>query len=154
MAFTGILPGYVFWTFAENKASTIKGSISSAAVKMGVRKNFELIGLCFLFIMIGFSSYVMIPIRSEANTPINMNAPKDPFALLSYLNREQYGDRPLLYGPQHDARHTDRKDVGKRYHKNTEKHEYQVKGTKWELVYDKDHISPSRTITSNLCGSY
>jgi len=135
MAFTGILPGFIIWNVIENKSTTMRGSIGDSRLNKGVRKNFELIGLGLLFVMIGFSSYVMIPIRSEANTPINMNAPKDPFSLLSYLNREQYGDRPLLYGPQHDARPVERKEVGKRYYKNVETGEYEVKGKKVELVY-------------------
>ena len=51
------------------------------------------------FVLVGFASYTMVPIRSSANPPINMNKPTDPFSLQSYLNREQYGDRPLLNGP-------------------------------------------------------
>lgn len=50
------------------------------------------------FIIIGYSSYAMVLIRSNAKPPINMNAPDNPFSLLSYLNREQYGENPLLYG--------------------------------------------------------
>ncbi len=54
--------------------------------------------LCMLMIMIGYSSYAVIVIRSSANTPMDQNSPEDIFTLGSYLNREQYGDRPLLYG--------------------------------------------------------
>lgn len=56
-----------------------------------------------LMIMIGYSSYAMIIIRSNAETPMNENAPKDAFSLLSYLNREQYGSTPILYGPYYNA---------------------------------------------------
>jgi hypothetical protein len=49
-------------------------------------------------IIIGYSSYAMIVIRSAANPPMDQNNPENLFNLLSYLNREQYGDRPLLYG--------------------------------------------------------
>ena len=49
-------------------------------------------------IFIGYSSYALLLIRSSANTPMNQNAPDNVFALASYLNREQYGDRPLFYG--------------------------------------------------------
>ena len=52
-----------------------------------------------LVIFIGYSSYAIIVIRSSANTPMDQNSPEDIFALGSYLNREQYGDRPLFYGP-------------------------------------------------------
>ena len=51
-----------------------------------------------LVIFIGYSSYALIVIRSTANTPMDQNSPEDVFALGSYLNREQYGDRPLFYG--------------------------------------------------------
>jgi hypothetical protein len=56
----------------------------------------QLTAICALVIFVGFSSYIMVPIRAVANPPINMNAPKDAFSLISYLNREQYGDRPLV----------------------------------------------------------
>lgn len=52
----------------------------------------------FTVILIGYSSFALILIRSIADTPMNQNKPDDVFALLSYLNREQYGDRPLMYG--------------------------------------------------------
>ena len=53
---------------------------------------------CILMIFIGFSSYGLIIIRSNANTPLDENSPNSPFALQSYLSREQYGKSPLLYG--------------------------------------------------------
>lgn len=51
-----------------------------------------------LVILIGYSSFALIPIRSVANPPMDQNSPEDVFSLASYLNREQYGDRPLIYG--------------------------------------------------------
>ncbi len=54
--------------------------------------------LCMLMIMVGYSSYAVIVIRSSANTPMDQNSPEDIFTLGSYLSRDQYGDRPLLYG--------------------------------------------------------
>jgi hypothetical protein len=54
--------------------------------------------LSLLVIIIGYSSFVLILIRSNANTPIDENNPENLVNLLSYLNREQYGDFPLLYG--------------------------------------------------------
>src|SRR5690554_3390145 len=54
--------------------------------------------LCILFVFIGFSSWLMLPIRSNANTPINENAPTDAAELLAYYNREQYGEQKTFYG--------------------------------------------------------
>ncbi len=54
--------------------------------------------LCMLMIMIGYSSYAVIVIRSTSNTPMDQNSPEDIFTLGSYLSREQYGSRPLFYG--------------------------------------------------------
>ncbi|MDD4636727.1 MAG: hypothetical protein PHV66_03855, partial [Bacteroidales bacterium] len=54
--------------------------------------------LSMMVMAIGYSSYAVIIIRASANTPMSQNAPKDVFTLESYLNREQYGERPLLYG--------------------------------------------------------
>jgi hypothetical protein len=57
--------------------------------------------LCVLFILIGFSTWMMLPIRANANTPINENKPSDAAEVLAYYNREQYGVNPLFYGPQY-----------------------------------------------------
>ncbi|HEU0137031.1 MAG TPA: DUF2723 domain-containing protein [Flavobacterium sp.] len=56
--------------------------------------------LCVLFIFIGFSTWMMLPIRANANTNINENKPSDAAEVLAYYNREQYGVNPLFYGPQ------------------------------------------------------
>jgi hypothetical protein len=57
--------------------------------------------LCVLFILIGFSTWMMLPIRANANTVINENKPSDAAEVLAYYNREQYGINPLFYGPQY-----------------------------------------------------
>ncbi len=54
--------------------------------------------LCMMLIMVGYSSYALIVIRSSANTPMDQNSPEDVFTLGEYLGREQYGTRPLFYG--------------------------------------------------------
>ncbi len=59
-------------------------------------KNTALLSL--LMLMIGYSSYALIVIRSSANTPMDQNSPEDIFTLGKYLSRDQYGDRPLFYG--------------------------------------------------------
>ena len=70
------------------------------------RRNMPVLHTIFLGItvmLIGYSSYTTIVIRSHAGTPMDQNSPDNMFSLLSYLNREQYGDRPLLYGPYYNA---------------------------------------------------
>ncbi|AWK04273.1 hypothetical protein HYN56_08495 [Flavobacterium crocinum] len=57
--------------------------------------------LCILFILIGFSTWLMLPVRANANTVINENKPSDATEVLAYYNREQYGVNPLFYGPQY-----------------------------------------------------
>ena len=61
--------------------------------------NLNTITLCILFVLVGFSSWLMIPIRANANTVINENAPTDARALLAYYNLEQYPETHLFYGP-------------------------------------------------------
>jgi hypothetical protein len=54
-------------------------------------------------ILIGYSTFALIIIRSSAGTPMDQNSPNDTFSLLSYLNREQYGQRPLGYGQYYNS---------------------------------------------------
>jgi tetratricopeptide (TPR) repeat protein len=98
--------------------------------------------LCFAVIIIGYSSYAMIVIRSHANPPMDENNPQNVFSLLSYLNREQYGDRPLIFGHNYDAeiaRNSDGyaviKEKQKVYQKDEKKGKYIVAYRKPELTY-------------------
>lgn len=59
--------------------------------------------LMITVVLIGYSTYAVIVIRSAANPPMDQNSPDNVFALKYYLNREQYGDRPLIYGPVYNA---------------------------------------------------
>src|SRR5690606_13437544 len=59
--------------------------------------------LSVLFILLGYSTFVTLAIRSNANTPIDENNPEDALSLLAYYNREQYGDWPVLYGAYFNA---------------------------------------------------
>ena len=59
--------------------------------------------ISLIVILIGYSSFAMIVIRSSANPPMDQNSPDNVYALLGYLNREQYGDRPLVYGQYYDT---------------------------------------------------
>lgn len=60
--------------------------------------------LCTMMIVIGYASYALIVIRSTANPPMDQNSPEDIFTLGEYLGREQYGTRPLFYGPAFDSK--------------------------------------------------
>ncbi len=60
--------------------------------------------LCLTMIVVGYSSYAVIVIRSMANTPMDQNSPEDIFTLGTYLNREQYGDTPLFYGQAYSSK--------------------------------------------------
>ena len=59
--------------------------------------------LCMLMLMIGYSTYALIVIRSSANPPMDQNSPEDIFTLGDYLGRDQYGNRPLFYGPAYTS---------------------------------------------------
>lgn len=84
----------------------IVGGMITAIVLTAQRRRhvLNLVMLAFTMLMIGYSSYALIVIRSNANPPMDQNNPDDVFALLYYLNREQYGDRPLMYGQYFDAK--------------------------------------------------
>ncbi len=68
--------------------------------------------LCMLMLMIGYSSYALIVIRSSANPPMDQNSPEDIFTLGNYLSRDQYGDRPLFYGQAYTSQVALQQDNG------------------------------------------
>jgi len=82
--------------------------------------------LAFVFLMIGYSSFFMLIIRSNANTPIDENSPEDAIGLLSYLNREQYGTYPLYHGQYYNAPVVDYKDGTPLYVKDKKKGKYVI----------------------------
>ncbi len=90
--------------------------------------------LCVTVIIIGYSSYALIVIRSLAAPPMNENRPDNVFALLSYLNREQYGDRPLILGNQYNAEVEDLVYKKPVYRLNKEENKYEIAYRKLELV--------------------
>ncbi|MFD1871631.1 DUF2723 domain-containing protein [Hymenobacter bucti] len=79
--------------------------------------------LCFVFILIGYSSYLIVPIRSSFHPTINENNPEDVLSFVSYLKREQYGSRPLLYGPQFNAQPDHYEEGAPRYARKGSKYE-------------------------------
>ena len=93
--------------------------------------------LSFMFILIGYSSFFMLVIRANANTPINENEPKEAISMLSYLNREQYGGRPLLYGPYYTAKPYDMTEGTPIYNKDRKKGKYvEVAKAPGDYIYD------------------
>jgi hypothetical protein len=92
-----------------------------------------------MVIMIGYSSTAIIVIRSSANPPLNENQPEHPFSLLYFLNREQYGARPLFRGPYFNAPVTDYKDGKPKY--VLEDGKYVISAYNLEREYDQRFIT-------------
>jgi hypothetical protein len=87
-------------------------------------------------VVIGYSSYAIIVIRSAANTPLDESNPDTVFSLLSYLNREQYGDNPLVYGAFFNSRPSGVEQKKPSYYKGED--DYYPVDKNREYVYDKD----------------
>ncbi|HTF17718.1 MAG TPA: DUF2723 domain-containing protein [Chryseolinea sp.] len=85
------------------------------------------------FILIGYASYALVVIRSGDNPPIDENDPSDVMSFVSYLKREQYGSRPLLFGPYFTSQPVDMKEGAAIYKKGKDK--YEVSDHKFEYVY-------------------
>jgi len=96
--------------------------------------------LAITVIVIGYSSYALIVIRSLAGPPMNENRPENAFALLSYLNREQYGDRPLILGHQYNAEVEDLVYKKPVYILNKEENKYEIAYRKPEVVMSGDKV--------------
>jgi hypothetical protein len=92
-----------------------------------------------MVILIGYSANAIIVIRSTAGTPLNENNPSNPFNLLYFLNREQYGERPLFKGPYYNAPVTDYKEGKPKY--ALENGKYIITGHNLERVYDPKFIT-------------
>lgn len=105
----------------------------------------SIIGL--MYFLIGYSSYFMIIIRSQANTSIDENNPENLVSLASYLKRESYGTRPLLYGQYFTGKVNSYKKGSPVY--SMEKHKYEVSDYKTEYEYDKSEMTILPRIYSN-----
>lgn len=117
------------------------GALVIGALVWGIMETHRrklVIGNTFLnavaFILIGYASYALVVIRSGYDTPIDENDPQDVMSFVSYLKREQYGSRPLLYGPYFTAQPTGYKEGAPIYMKGKEK--YEIKDRKFEYTYD------------------
>lgn len=96
--------------------------------------------LSFSFILIGYCTYATVIIRSNYSTHINENAPKDVMTFVRYLKREQYGSRPLLYGPYYTSQIVDVKQGAPVYKKGDD--QYEVAERRFSYVYDEEHFLP------------
>lgn len=94
----GVVVLAALWWVLNYKKTVEKKPVAVVTARL---KNTVL--LCLLMLMIGYSTYAVIVIRSSANPPMDQNSPEDIFTLGSYLSREQYGDRPLFYGPAYTS---------------------------------------------------
>jgi hypothetical protein len=92
--------------------------------------------LAFCFILLGYSTYSMVVIRSQANPAIDINNPENIFNLISYLDREQYGDRPLLKGRNYNAKAVGLQD-GREVIRKVDG-EWKIVGRKLEAQYKDD----------------
>lgn len=96
---------YAVCTYAKSMTEMNKrsGIVTTGKQYLISLRAFNTVFLSLLLIMVGYSSYALIVVRSSANTPMDQNSPEDIFTLGTYLNREQYGSRPLLYGQGFDS---------------------------------------------------
>lgn len=91
---------------------------------------------CFMVILIGYSSFSMIVIRSISNPPIDEGSPDNVFSLLSYINRDQYGESPLVYGPYYNTPVIGIDEGSPIYYQNKTTGKYEQIGTKNNPIFD------------------
>jgi hypothetical protein len=106
--------------------------------KMG-KRNWNVIVMAASFVVLGYSSYAMVIIRSMANPAIDMNNPEDPYKFYGYITREQYGDRPLMYGPYFNAPEDGYKVIGKKRFKGKDR--YEDGGDNFDYTYPEEYMT-------------
>ena len=107
-------------------------------IRYSIRHRKHILNLALLstvLIIFGYASYAMIVIRAKADPNLNNSDPDNAFALLGYLNREQYGDRPLLNGPNYNSQRVAVKEGKNLYRKGADK--YEIAGKKTDYEYDR-----------------
>jgi hypothetical protein len=109
------------------------------AIRNGMH-TLEMAIFSFAFILIGYSSYAVIMIRANAGPAINMQRVNNPIDLVAYLDRDQYGEWPVLKGADFTARPTGYKENGEVYDKDTHDGKYDVVGKKLVPDYDPNDI--------------
>lgn len=121
--------------------------------KKAKRNIYQTIALSVVYMIIGFSCWMVIPIRANANPPMNLNDPDTAIGMLDYYNREQYGDWPTIYGQNYTAfldangiqknedgsfKTTKKGDV---YEKDEKTGRYIKTSERFNYVFDKSHVS-------------
>lgn len=96
------------------------------------------ISLSFAMMLIGYSTFFVLVIRSQANTPMDENNPENALNMLSYLNREQYGDWPILYGQYYNAPTKPRSE----FTNGTPTYERNKKTGKYDVIDKREHVNP------------
>ncbi len=114
---------------------------------------FQTVALSVVYMMIGFSCWMVIPIRANANPPMNLNDPDTAIGMLDYYNREQYGDWPTIYGQNYTAfldangiqKNEDgsfkTKKTGDVYEKDEKTGTYRKTSERFNYIFDKSHVS-------------
>lgn len=113
---------------------------------------YQTISLSVIYMVIGFSCWMVIPIRAIANPPMNLNNPDSAIGMLDYYNREQYGDWPTSYGQNYTA-YLDANGIQKNedgsyktiktgdvYEKDEQAGTYRRVGDRFNYVFSKDHV--------------
>lgn len=123
-----------------NSGTIIAGLILIAVFYYGItlsrKRNYPIANtllLCIMYIFIGFSSWMMLPIRANAGTTINENNPNNARELLAYYNREQYPETHLFYGPQFTSDYAGL-DADNPYKDDKKKYEQNERTGKYEVV--------------------
>ncbi|WP_045495794.1 DUF2723 domain-containing protein [Chryseobacterium sp. StRB126] len=137
-------------------AFIVMGTICYFMIKYArkLKKNiYQTIVLSVVYMVIGFSCWLVIPIRANANPPMNLNNPDTAIGMKDYYNRVQYGDWPTTYGQNYTAA-LDRKGLEKNddgsykreitddiYEKDEKSKTYRKTGERFNYVYNKSHMS-------------
>ena len=114
---------------------------------------YQTIALSIVYMMVGFSCWLVIPIRANANPPMNLNDPDNALGMLDYYNREQYGDWPTIYGQNYTA-YLDPNGIqknedgsyktvktGDTYEKDSQTGRYRLVGEKFNYVFSPEQVS-------------
>lgn len=112
-------------------------------IRYSILKNKRIMNLIMMFtvlLIFGYSSFALLIIRAQAKPNLNNTNPENVFNFLSYVNRSQYGDRPLLYGENYNSDKIDIQKTGELYRKGKVK--YESAGTKSDYVFDKKTLIP------------